>query len=154
MFVTGAGGDVVAIGSPYQNEVGETMLAGRTPAAMAVAEKQNLLCVTNAESGDDACVQTTVPPSAWPKRVTPSTVMSCARPSGPMRKRTPAQPAMCSASDSGDSGMDVVWMGCGVRSNGPVPAGASQGVRGFGCGNGGNGCGRGGTTATLAVAAC
>ena len=52
MFVTGAGGDVVAIVSPYQNEVGETMLAGRTPAAMAVVEKQNLLCVTNRESGD------------------------------------------------------------------------------------------------------
>ena len=51
MFVTGPGGDVVAIVSPYQNEVGETMLAGRTPAAMAVAERQNLLCVTNAESG-------------------------------------------------------------------------------------------------------
>lgn len=52
MFVTGAGADVVAIVSPYQNEVGETMLAGRTPTAMAVVEKQNLLCVTNAESGD------------------------------------------------------------------------------------------------------
>ena len=52
MFVTGAGGDVVAIVSPYQNEVGETMLAGRTPVAMAVVEKQNLLCVTNGESGD------------------------------------------------------------------------------------------------------
>jgi YVTN family beta-propeller protein len=52
MFVTGAGGDVVAIVSPYQNEVGETMLAGRTPAAMAVVTRQNLLCVTNAESGD------------------------------------------------------------------------------------------------------
>ncbi len=52
MFVTGAGGDVVAIVSPYQNEVGETMLAGRTPAAMAVVERKNLLCVTNEESGD------------------------------------------------------------------------------------------------------
>lgn len=51
MFVTGPGADVVAIISPYQNEVGETMLAGRTPAAMAVADQRNLLCVTNAESG-------------------------------------------------------------------------------------------------------
>ena len=33
MFVTGSGGDVVAIVSPFQNEVYETILAGRTPGA-------------------------------------------------------------------------------------------------------------------------
>jgi YVTN family beta-propeller protein len=52
MFVTGAGQDAVAIVSPYQNEVGETMLAGRTPEAMAVSASRNLLFVTNRESGD------------------------------------------------------------------------------------------------------
>ncbi len=52
MFVSGAGEDSVAIVSPYQNEVGETMLAGRTPGAMAVSPTQNLLFVANAASGD------------------------------------------------------------------------------------------------------
>jgi YVTN family beta-propeller protein len=52
MFVTGEGEDTVAIVDPYQNEVGETMLAGRTPHAMAVSERMNLLFVTNYESGD------------------------------------------------------------------------------------------------------
>ncbi len=52
MFVTGEGQDSVAIVSPYQNEVGETMLAGRTPEAMAVSAARNLLFVTNRESGD------------------------------------------------------------------------------------------------------
>jgi YVTN family beta-propeller protein len=50
MFVSGAGEDSVAIVSPYQNEVGETMLAGRTPGAMAVSA--NLLFVANPGSGD------------------------------------------------------------------------------------------------------
>jgi YVTN family beta-propeller protein len=52
MFVSGAGEDSVAIVSPYQNEVGETMLAGRTPGAMAVSPTQNLLFVANSASGD------------------------------------------------------------------------------------------------------
>jgi YVTN family beta-propeller protein len=52
MFVSGAGEDSVAIVSPYQNEVGETMLAGRTPGAMAVSPTQNLLFVANPTSGD------------------------------------------------------------------------------------------------------
>jgi YVTN family beta-propeller protein len=52
MFVSGAGEDSVAIVSPYQNEMGETMLAGRTPGAMAVSAPQNLLFVANAGSGD------------------------------------------------------------------------------------------------------
>jgi YVTN family beta-propeller protein len=52
MFVSGTGGDVVAIVSPYQNEVGETMLAGKTPGAMVVSPTQNLLFVANPASGD------------------------------------------------------------------------------------------------------
>jgi hypothetical protein len=52
MFVTGAGQDSVTIVSPYQNEVGETMLAGRTPDAMAISVPRNLLLVTNRETGD------------------------------------------------------------------------------------------------------
>jgi YVTN family beta-propeller protein len=52
MFVSGAGADVVAIVSPYQSEVGETILAGRTPGAMAVSDAGNLLFVTNPGSGD------------------------------------------------------------------------------------------------------
>jgi YVTN family beta-propeller protein len=52
MFVSGAGEDAVAIVSPFQNEVDQTILAGRTPYAMAVSESRNLLFVTNMESGD------------------------------------------------------------------------------------------------------
>ncbi len=52
MFVTGSGADVVAIVSPFQNEVYETILAGRTPCAMAVSDLRDLLFVTNLESGD------------------------------------------------------------------------------------------------------
>lgn len=52
MFVTGAGEDAVAIVSPFQNEVDQTVLAGRTPYAMAVSGQRNLLFVTNLASGD------------------------------------------------------------------------------------------------------
>ncbi len=52
MFVTGAGADVLAIVSPFQNEVGETILAGHTPDAMAVSDRDNMLFVTNRDSGD------------------------------------------------------------------------------------------------------
>ncbi len=52
MFVTGTGEDVLAIVSPFQNQVAETILAGRTPYGMAVSEGRNLLFVTNPESGD------------------------------------------------------------------------------------------------------
>lgn len=52
MFVTGVGQDVVAIVSPFQNEVDQTVLAGRTPFAMAVSDERNLLFVTNLEGGD------------------------------------------------------------------------------------------------------
>ena len=51
MFVTGAGADVLAIVSPFQNEVAETILAGHTPDAMAVSARDKLF-VTNRESGD------------------------------------------------------------------------------------------------------
>jgi YVTN family beta-propeller protein len=52
MFVTGTGADALAIVSPFQNEVAETILAGRTPYGMAVSEGRNLLFVTNPGSGD------------------------------------------------------------------------------------------------------
>lgn len=52
MFVTGNGEDVLAIVSPFQNQVAETILAGRTPYAMAVSERRNMLFVTNPGSGD------------------------------------------------------------------------------------------------------
>jgi YVTN family beta-propeller protein len=52
LFVIGAGADVVAIVDPYQSEVGETIVAGHTPAAMAVSNSRNLLFVTNPGSGD------------------------------------------------------------------------------------------------------
>jgi YVTN family beta-propeller protein len=52
MFVTGTGRDALAIVSPFQNEVAETVLAGRTPYGMAVSGRRNLLFVTNPESGD------------------------------------------------------------------------------------------------------
>ena len=52
MFVTGTGEDAVAIVRPFQNDVDQTILAGRTPYAMAVSESRNLLFVTNLESGD------------------------------------------------------------------------------------------------------
>ncbi|HWF07872.1 MAG TPA: YncE family protein [Bryobacteraceae bacterium] len=52
MFVTGEGQTAIAIVSPFQNEVAETILAGSSPYAMVVEEKRNLLFVTNPASGD------------------------------------------------------------------------------------------------------
>lgn len=54
MFVTGSGGDEIVIVSPYQTEIDQTMVAGRTPFGMAVGalNDQNLLFVTNPDSGD------------------------------------------------------------------------------------------------------
>lgn len=52
MFVSGPGGDVVAIVAPYQNEAEETIPAGRAPAAMAVSPAQNVLLVCNPPTGD------------------------------------------------------------------------------------------------------
>ena len=50
LFVTGSGSDAVVIVYPFLTQVGETVLAGRSPGAMAVSE--NLLFVANSESGD------------------------------------------------------------------------------------------------------
>ena len=52
MFVSGPGGDFVAIVAPYQYEVYETIPAGRRPGPMAVSIPRNLLLVANPESGD------------------------------------------------------------------------------------------------------
>jgi YVTN family beta-propeller protein len=52
LFVTGKGEDALAIVSSFQNEVEQTILAGRTPFAMAVSSRRNLLFVTNPDSGD------------------------------------------------------------------------------------------------------
>ena len=54
MFVTGGTGDQIAIVSPWQSVVEQTIVAGRTPYGMAVGELngQNLLFVTNPDSGD------------------------------------------------------------------------------------------------------
>ncbi len=52
MFVSGPGGDVVAIVAPYQNEAEETIPAGRQPDAMAVSIARNLLLVCNPPTGD------------------------------------------------------------------------------------------------------
>jgi YVTN family beta-propeller protein len=52
IFVSGPGRDAVVIVYPYQTEIGETILAGRAPAAMAVvgANGANYLLVTNPET--------------------------------------------------------------------------------------------------------
>lgn len=52
MFVTGASDDTLAIVNPYQNEVDQTIIAGRTPFGMAVSLTRNLLLLTNPGSGD------------------------------------------------------------------------------------------------------
>ncbi len=55
MFVTApvaASQDRIAIVNPYQSEVDQTIIAGRTPLGMAVSAKRNLLLVTNPGSGD------------------------------------------------------------------------------------------------------
>jgi YVTN family beta-propeller protein len=51
MFLTGPGMDAVVIVYPYQTEVGETILAGRTPDGMAVSATPQYLFVANPESG-------------------------------------------------------------------------------------------------------
>jgi DNA-binding beta-propeller fold protein YncE len=53
LFVTGEGKDAVVIAYPYQTEIGETILAGRTPAGMAVARwagGDEVLLVANPET--------------------------------------------------------------------------------------------------------
>jgi YVTN family beta-propeller protein len=54
MFVTGNSGDQIVIVSPYQCEVDQTIVGGRTPCGMAVGavDGRNLLFVTNPGSGD------------------------------------------------------------------------------------------------------
>jgi DNA-binding beta-propeller fold protein YncE len=53
LYVTGPGLDAVSVIYPYRHIVAETLLAGRTPGAMAVtASAPELLFVANAESGD------------------------------------------------------------------------------------------------------
>jgi DNA-binding beta-propeller fold protein YncE len=54
MFVTGTTGDMIAICSPYQSEVEQTIAAGRTPYGMAVGSSggSSLLFITNVDSGD------------------------------------------------------------------------------------------------------
>jgi len=51
MFVSGAGMDAVVIVYPYQTEVGETILAGRTPDGLAACSSPPYLFVANPESG-------------------------------------------------------------------------------------------------------
>lgn len=53
LFVTGEGKDAVVIVYPYQTEIGETILAGRAPAGMAVAKwaaGDEVLLVANPET--------------------------------------------------------------------------------------------------------
>ncbi len=56
LFITGEGMDAVTIVSPYQTEVAETVLAGHSPAGMAVPrldpDLPDYLFVTNSGSGD------------------------------------------------------------------------------------------------------
>jgi DNA-binding beta-propeller fold protein YncE len=54
MFVTGASGDQIAIVSPWQSVVEQTIVAGSSPYGMAVGSfnGQSLLFVTNPDSGD------------------------------------------------------------------------------------------------------
>jgi hypothetical protein len=52
MFVSGAGADAVAIVAPYQNEVYETIPAGRAPGAMATSDVRKLLLICNPSVGD------------------------------------------------------------------------------------------------------
>jgi YVTN family beta-propeller protein len=54
MFVTGSSADEIAIVSPWQSEVEQTIVAGHMPYAMAVGATgdRNLLYITNAGSGD------------------------------------------------------------------------------------------------------
>jgi YVTN family beta-propeller protein len=56
LFVTGEGKDAVVIVYPYNTEVGETILAGHAPGAMAVAG--NFLMVTNPETNSVTVLDT------------------------------------------------------------------------------------------------
>jgi sugar lactone lactonase YvrE len=52
LFVTGAGMDAVVVIYPYQGEVYETRLVGRSPGAMAACSSPEYLFVANTESGN------------------------------------------------------------------------------------------------------
>ncbi len=52
LFVTGPGMDAVVVVYPYQSEVRETRLMGRSPGAMAVSAVPEYLFVANTESGN------------------------------------------------------------------------------------------------------
>ncbi len=57
MFVSGEGMDAVVIVSPYQTEVGETVLAGNAPGALAaIAGSTPYLFVANPEAGDTTVI--------------------------------------------------------------------------------------------------
>ena len=57
LFVTGKGMDGVVIVHPYETEIGETMLAGRAPGAMAVCAQPEYLFVASPESGDVTVIE-------------------------------------------------------------------------------------------------
>ncbi|MCS7314586.1 MAG: hypothetical protein RMI94_02080 [Bryobacterales bacterium] len=52
LFLTGPGADAVAIVYPYRTEVAETVLAGRSPADMAVSSQPEYLFVASPPTGD------------------------------------------------------------------------------------------------------
>ncbi len=52
LFVSGDGMDAVVVVYPYNTEVAETVLAGRSPGAMAESPASNYLFVANAGSGE------------------------------------------------------------------------------------------------------
>ena len=52
VFITGPGMDAVAVVYPYRTEVAQTLLAGRSPAAMAVTGNRGLVFITNPDSGE------------------------------------------------------------------------------------------------------
>jgi len=52
MYVTGAGMDALVVIYPYQSEVHETRLMGRSPGAMAASSSPEYLFVANTESGN------------------------------------------------------------------------------------------------------
>ncbi len=56
LFISGPGMDAVAIVYPYRMEVAETILAGRSPGAMAATGDSALVFVANPESGEVSVV--------------------------------------------------------------------------------------------------
>lgn len=52
LFLTGSGADAVVIVYPYRTEVAETVLAGRSPAEMAVSRQPEYLFVASPPTGD------------------------------------------------------------------------------------------------------